>query len=357
MRNLRIGVLTAAALVGLVPAHAQVSATQRAGFNLPAGQTPAPNTPGGAVVIGSNLYTGDGANGFRHWRPADPANPDPINSGILVFDTSPGFSLGGGGLCIFFCQVGQIAYDGNQTAYIASYDHPKGNGISFPGVWGIAIDPVTGQLSGATQLVPNAGLAGNNPTAIALGPDGNLYVGFLKNGNVVRIVNPTANPQDPVQGKTQIVQSVGTAPNGRPVRALAFVGPDLYLASSDGLSVIKNAVAATCLGTCNGVRVADGFTGIDHVGLTSDGLKRLYMAVAGQVVRFTVATGSTTPISISGTDPTGAVLPFAFVGGHSNLLQLDRLGNLWIGDDISDGRANFDGRIWYISAAVLSPIP
>jgi hypothetical protein len=81
------------------------------------------------------------------------------------------------------------------------------------------------------------------------------------------------------------------------------------------------------------------------------------MAVGGQVVRFTISTGSTTPISISGTDPTGAVLPFAFVGGHSNLLQLDRLGNLWIGDDISDGRANFDGRIWSISAGALSQIP
>ena len=68
------------------------------------------------------------------------------------------------------------------------------------------------------------------PTSIALGPDGNLYVGFLKNGNVVRIVNPTALKIDP----TQIVQSVGTAPNGRPIRSLAFVGPDLYLASADG---------------------------------------------------------------------------------------------------------------------------
>ena len=221
-----------------------------------------------------------------------------------------------------------------------------------------AIDPATGQLAGATQLVPNAGLAGNNPTAIALGPDGNLYIGFLKNGSVVRIVNPTANPQDPIQGKTQVVHSVGTAPNGRPIRALAFVGPDLYLASSDGLSVIKNAVAATCLGTCNGIRVADGFTGIDHVGLTSDGLNRLYMAVAGQVSRFTISNGSTTPISTSGINPvTGAALSFAFVGGHSNLLQLDRQGNLWIGDDISDGRANFDGRIWSISAGALSQIP
>lgn len=63
-------------------------------------------------------------------------------------------------------------------------------------------------------------------------------------------------------------------------------------------------------------------------------------------------------ISTGGNDPnTGAPLTFAFVGGSSNLLQLDRLGNLWIGDDISGGKLNFDGRIWYIPPGALSNIP
>jgi integrase len=38
------------------------------------------------------------------------------------------------------------------------------------------------------------------------------------------------------------VQSVGTSPNGRPVRGLALVGSD-YLASTGGLCVTKNAVS------------------------------------------------------------------------------------------------------------------
>src|ERR1700760_159503 len=95
--------------------RAQVAATQRPGFGLPPGQSAAPNTPGGAVLVGSNLYTGDGAQGFRHWRAADPSNPDPVNGGTLIFDGTLGFSLGGGGLCLPFCQVGQIAFDGNQN--------------------------------------------------------------------------------------------------------------------------------------------------------------------------------------------------------------------------------------------------
>jgi hypothetical protein len=64
------------------------------------------------------------------------------------------------------------------------------------------------------------------------------------------------------------------------------------------------------------------------------------------------------PISSGGPDPnTNVPLNFAFVDGYTNLLQLDRSGNLWVGDDISDGQANFDGRIWYISAGQLSSIP
>jgi len=337
-------------------------ATLRASFGLPPGQVAAPNTPGGGVVVGANVYTGDGANGFRHWKPADPANPDPVNNGILVFDPDASRSLGGTELCVFFCQVGQIAFDGMQTVYVTAYDHPKGQpfSLTMPGVWRLTVDSVNGFVQPSAQLAPKFGLAGNLPTSIALGPDGNLYVGFLKNGNVVRIVNPTVDPNDPVLGKTQIVQSVGTAPNGRPIRSLAFAGQDLYLATSDGLSVIRDAVSAQCLGGCNGVQVQDGFSGVAHVGLTSDGSgQTLYMSINGRGVwRYTIATQTSTLISTGGVDPlTGATLPFAFVGGHSNLLQLDKQGNLWIGDDTADGLLNFDGRIWYVGAAALAQVP
>lgn len=337
-----------------------LQATQRVGFGLPSGQVAAPNTPGGGVVVGKNLYTGDGANGFRHWMPVDTNNPDPVNNGILVFDPDFSRSLGGTALCILFCQVGQIAFDGNQTVYLTSYDHAKGQpgSLTMPGVWRITVDPVTGFVTPGALLAPNAGLAGNQPTSIALGPDGNLYIGFLKNGNIVRLVNPTADPNDPAVAKTQIVQSVGTAPNGRPVRSVVFIGSDLYLATTDGLSVIKNAISPQCLGGCNGVPVADGFTGVAHLGLTSNNPNVLYMSINGQGVwRYTISTQTSTLIARGGTDPnTGAAVNFAFVGGHSNLLQLDYQGNLWVGDDSGDGLTNFTGRIWYLSAASLATI-
>ena len=63
-------------------------------------------------------------------------------------------------------------------------------------------------------------------------------------------------------------------------------------------------------------------------------------------------------VSTTGFSPTlQAPVPYAFVGGHANLLLLDRLGNLWIGDDTSDGAINNAGRLWYISAGALATLP
>ena len=314
MKSTKVALLCLVLACLAVQLNGQVQATLRAETGLPAGQVPAPNTPGGGVVVGSFLYVTDAAWGFRHYQPADPNNPDPINSGVLVFDSAnDGRSVGGTELCFFFCHAGQVAYDGNQTVYVASYDHSKGQpgSVDLPGVWRLSVDPVQGFVTPGALLVPKFNLASNQPTSVALGPDGNLYVGFLKNGNVVRILNPTLDPADP----RQVVQSVGTAPNGRAVRSLAFVGSDLYLASTDSLSVIKNAVASTCQGGCNGVALADGFAGAAHVGITSDGINRLYIAINGQVVwRYTISSRAMQRVSTGGPDlNTNAPLTFAFV--------------------------------------------
>ncbi len=356
-----MAVAACAALPFASSAQAQIVATQRAGQGLPPGQTIAPNTPGGMVLIGSDIWYGDGAQGLRHLAPADPTNPDPVNSGTLVFDTDQSHSIGGGTLCFPFCQIGQIAYDGNTNVYVAAYDHQKGGpATTFPGIWrltpSLPVVPNSSVWNSGTWVAQgNGGLAGNQPTAVALGPDGKLYVGFLKNGDIVRISNPQLLNAD----ATQVVQKIGTSPNGRPMRALVFVGSDLYLGSSDSLSVIKNATSPTCTGGCNAVPIVDGFSGNDHVGLATDGINRIYMAINGRgVMRYSIQSQTTSVVSTGGLNPISqASVPYSFVGGHSNLVYLDRLGNLWIGDDASDGASNFQGRVWYISAAQLATLP
>jgi hypothetical protein len=335
-------------LLAVAPAAAQVIPDLVAASGIPVGEAAAPHTPSGTVIIGNNLWVGDEAQGLRHYIPVDPANTDPLNTGNLKFDTDPNWSVGGGTACFLWCSVGQVAQDGSARSYAAVWDHQKGQpgNPGGPGVWMITFQPVFGPFSpieGASQVAPSFGLAGDMPTAVALGPDGKLYVGFLKNGNIKRITNPSIVNPTP---QTQTVESVGTTPNGRSMRAMAFLGADLYIATDQGLSVVRNATA--CIGNkggCgNAAPVQDGLAGSAHVAVTTDGASKVYFSAGATVYRYTPADARVVPVS------TG----FAFADGHTNTLTLDPFGNLWIGDDPSE--VNFSGRLWRVPAAALAGI-
>jgi hypothetical protein len=79
--------------------------------------------------------------------------------------------------------------------------------------------------------------------------------------------------------------------------------------------------------------------------VTTDGAGKVYFSAnaPGSVHRYTPADGRVVAVA-SG---------FLFVGGHTNTLTLDGFGNLWIGDDPSDGTINFTGRLWRVPAALL----
>lgn len=342
---------TLVAILAPASAGAQVAADLVAASGIPPGNNFAPHTPSGMVFLGTNVWAGDEAQGFRHYIPVDPANPDPINTGQFQFDIAFGWSMGGGTACVPWCSVGQAAADGTSRIYVAVWDHPKGQPGNFggPGVWMIQMQsPLSpfGAFEGLSPLAPTLGLSGDLPTAIALGPEGKLYVGFLKNGNIKRITNPSLiNPTS----QNQTVESVGGTPNGRPMRSMAFLGGDLYIATDQGLSVVRNA--ALCLNNQNGcgnaLPVKDGLAGVTHVAVTTDGASKVYFSAAGSVFRYTPADGRVVTVSNG----------FLFVNGHTNALSFDPLGNLWVGDDTSDGAFNFTGRLWRIPATRLASIP
>jgi hypothetical protein len=342
-----IGVATAFSYV-VGSAFAQVPADRVAVSGVPAGNIFAPHTPAGMIIIGNNVWVGDEAQGLRHYLPVDPTNTDPLNTAQFMFDTNPSWSMGGGSLCSPWCGVGQAAQDGSTRSYVASYDHTKGQPGFFGGggLWMVSFQSQFGNFSpfaGVSQVAPFAGLAGDLPTSTALGPDGKLYVGFLKNGNIKRVVNPAAiNPTS----ANQSVESVGVPPNGRPILSMAFLGADLYIGTDQGLSVVRNATA--CIGNAGGCGNAVQRLAGAAVAVTTDGVGKVYFSAnaAGTVFRYTPADGRVIAVAAG----------FLFVGGHTNTQTLDGFGNLWIGDDTTDGTVNFTGRLGHVRAALLQTL-
>lgn len=314
-----------------------------------------PSAPAGAVIVGTQPWICDAWQGFAPVVQVEPGVAGSLlavgNSGNLRLPVSP---------TTVPATCGQMSIASGGAVYITQgVVDTRSTPSAARGVLRAAVDPNTGAFAGsATYIATTAGLDGNQPAAAALGPDGNLYVGFLKSGNVKRILNPGV-------GSTQVVQSVGNTPQGHPARAFAFVGNALWIASADALSVIPNAVSSTCQGGCNATVVSDGFSGVAHTGIAYDGSDGLYFSVAGnttspgssQVWRMSISKGTFTFVSQGGVDRNGAnASNFSFVAAKTNLLAVDPSGNLWIGDDTSNGSAIGSGRLWTVSAAALASL-
>ncbi len=337
---------------GAASAHAQgVQAVLRSSSALVPSSTvgaTAPTAPAGGAVVGAQPWLCDAAQGF--------ARLVSLESGVL----NPVLGLATPGLHLPISPTtvpatcGQMAADGLGDVYITQgvVDTTVTPSVAR-GVLRETLDPQTGAIVGSgAYIATTAGLDGDQPTASAIGPDGNLYVAFLKSGNIKRVIKPAV-------GTTQVVQSVGSTPNGHFGRALAFVGNDLYVGSIDAFSVIHNATSPSCTGGCNAAVIADGFSGVAHVGITSDGLDTVYFAVASpsQVWRYTPSTGLFNFIAQGGADPNGGnASSFSFVAAKTNLLTLDGGGNLWIGDDTSNATRTGAGRVWTVSSSALAGI-
>lgn len=359
-RNRRITFALAAAVIAAsqfaAPAQAALAELRSSAAVLPAvpaGQA-LPTAPGGAVSTGALPWVCDAGQGLAPVVSAD-NDPDPLLAlgtvGSLRLPLSAATTA---------ATCGQIALDALGNAYItqAVVDTRVTPSVAR-GILRVPMGAAGPALPLITPIATTAGLDGNQPTGAAVGPDGNLYVVFLKNGNVKRVIAPGT-------GTTQVVQSVGNTPSGHPGRALAFVGNDLFIASVDALSVILNATNPVCQGGCNAVPISDGFGGIPHTALAYDGALGLYFEVAGnplspgssQVWRLNLATGLYTFVAQGGADRTGAnASNFAFVAAKTNLLAVDQAGTLWIGDDTSNGTAAGAGRLWTMSAAELAGLP
>ena len=285
------------------------------------------SAPRGGLVLGTNFWISDNVFYFTKltFDPAigiaEPHTPPPANQVDVLFNLA---------------KPGQPAFDAlRSVVYVPSAQSKVGGvyrSVYTPGL-------ATNSFSLPVQLAPTAGLDGPRPSAVALGPDGQLYVGFESTGDIRRIINPA--------GATQTVQTIGKSSKGNRVFGLVFVGNDLYLAEKDGFSVIRNATSINSGGQAT--LLPHSIAGQSHLGIATDGADTIYVAVNNSIMRYSISAQSQVLYANSGTLPTGAVVPF-MMAGQMTATVLDGAGNLWVSDDTSGGVDKFHGRLWGIPA-------
>lgn len=314
--------------------------------------------PAGGALVDGHFWVSDHSGAFcRMDLNQNPAPPGVYAESICYIGALPGAQDKPN-------QMGQPSWDASHNlVYVPDY---KSNSL---GVWRFSYSPSTQTMVGYPAVIaPNQGLGGLRPDATVLGPDGNLYVGSLNTGDIKRVTNPAGD------SSTQTVQTIGKSSLGKRVFGLAFVGNDLYLAETNGLTVIRNATSPNCTGGCQAVRVA-GTPNLETDAVVASGADTVYYAQANSVYRYTMSTGAVVVYANAGTltpdqvalvaqnpnasnyawgmNCNGATCPFAFPSGEPSGLSLDSQGNLYVGDDpgLAAGLVGGPrGRVWMIPA-------
>lgn len=173
-----------------------------------------------------HLWTGDITNGLCRIDPdLDSAGPFTLNTSTCITSVAGTTFL-----------AGRMAYDPLTNNIYAVQNQGGANVARFH----FLPDGDSGQglVSATAEFVGDGGgcgLAGNLPWVISLGPDANLYVGFKKNGNLVRIIAPQ-NQSVPCSN----VQVIGTTKDTRIAKGLSWINHDLWGADIIGIWTIPN---------------------------------------------------------------------------------------------------------------------
>ena len=309
------------------------------------GSVIAPTDPNGFLNIGPYIWISD-SKGILSFL-TDPNNPAPLETGIYGFNLNSNWSIDNN-VCLPFCSAGQVVMVNDTTTFVAAWDHSMGgrNG----GLWMLQFqsplpDPNTSvfPFAGASKLAANKGLGGNQPTSLAIGPDGAAYFGNLKNNNLLKVPQPTNF--DPNQN----VISVGGVSSARSIFALAFNGGKLYAGASTGFYVFgANSDITLCFGNANNCGAPVQLMGGTSVnGVAADGLGHVYLlGSSGILYRYNVSAQTFTQVDAG----------LLIEAGHTSTLGFDKDGNLWVGEqpvaDLPDG-----GRVRVYLAADLAALP
>jgi uncharacterized repeat protein (TIGR01451 family) len=190
------------------------------------------------------------------------------------------------------------------------------------------------------------------PNALALGPDGSVYMGFKRGagGGIFRIKHPNLPVDTANCGDT--VQMISNTLDHKVSNGLAFAGHDLYGSDSNGAFVITNA--DTCVaGTCPAQSF--GTVGLP-IAIASD---QIYPSLSGHNLYFASLTAVVWVGNVNGTGAPTIASPFGGAGNTIAALAVDASNTanevVYFGDDPSGAGTANAGRIFSVSQVTPAP--
>lgn len=364
-RELLIALPLAAMLMAGSVAMAQQTSTQFASGVI---------TPQGGVVLSGTAINPATGNSFRHLWTADAVNGlcrlDPDVDTVGLHAVNPATCLNTVAGAAF--NASQLTFDpSTNTIYAVDGGGKIGifilnflpEGDSGHGL----MDQITPSILAATGTGANAtsgcGIALAQPNATSLGPDGNLYVGFRRNGNIMRIISPLTNPLPCAN-----VQPIVIVTGDRLTSQMAWVGHSMFLNDSR-LPLLVN-FADQCLTPQNGNISCSAGQSIALITATPTTL--VSNQTAGQLNGDDVYFGGITVSAITGLTQnsfvglTGGTVQTNFGGTGAFLSNIGALALdpsdptnnvLYVGDDPTAGAIAGSGRWWQVLSKPPAPAP
>ncbi|HKT51045.1 MAG TPA: fibronectin type III domain-containing protein [Candidatus Angelobacter sp.] len=333
-----------------------------------------------------HMWYGDASNGLCR---VDPEVDDPTVSTIPGI----GFHNNIERTCVGFIQAGgfapqQLTYDAStRTIYAADIPRTANGVIRLHYIPGGdngqgSIDPIhvdslmgaqaTRNAAGGCPVVtdPRNGATPFTMSSASVGPDGNLYIGWMRNGTIARIPHPAtfdpSNPADCASIDVPIFAAdarLGAGGAAGHTFGLAWIGHTLF--GADNISPWFKDNADQCLTPANGnvrcgpvagagTEILGAFAPGPQAGIVSDFIydgpdttfpgNTLYALTLGAAVRVSNATDVQ---NISVTPQFGGA--FCFITGLT--IDTSNLANetVYIGSDCTQGAINGAGAIWQVT--------
>ena len=353
-KNLR-RVFSCAALFAVAwTAQAQTTVQFASGVTAPQGgvilQGAAINPNTGAPV--RHLWSADATNGLCRLDPdLDTAGAHSINPATCLKTVLGNIAFNPGELS-FDPGTGNLYVVDNQGKSLGIFRlHFLSAGDSGQGLLSATQQEVLGGVGAGGTTGGGCGIGINQPLTAVLGPDGDLYVGFKRSPNIMRILARQTEPLPCGNVQSQIATSADL----KLTAGLGFMGHDLFGVDARTAMTIFNA--DSCFTPQNGflscpatvtLTVIAGPTMISDQAVSSTSGTNLYFSQTANITRYNRTSGLIT-LSYGGT--------FSFATALVADASVPGSTVLYVGDDPSNGLTPGQGRWFRVSDAAPAPAP